>query len=146
MKVLVRRQFALFLCIGLGATTVHVVIAAHLIENHMVPPALGNAIAFVFANLFSYFSQSAYVFQVPPSPVQYWRFLSVSLGGLALVAALSSGLEALGFHYMVGIAAVVLVLPIVTFGVHSLWVFRNRGERQLCHSGKQLVRASRWIA
>jgi putative flippase GtrA len=133
VKRLVRRQLALFVCIGLGATAVHVVIAAHLIGTHMMPPALGNAIAFVFANLFSYFSQSTYVFQRPPTPAQYWRFLSVSLVGLAVVAAISSGLEVLGVHYLAGIAAVVLVVPIATFGLHSLWTFRDDGEGGTCH-------------
>jgi putative flippase GtrA len=145
VMTLVRRQFALFVCIGLAATAVHVVIAAHLIGTHMMPPALGNAIAFLFANLFSYFSQSAYVFLRPPTPVQYWRFLCVSVVGLALVAAISSGLEVLGVHYLAGIAAVVLVLPIVTFGLHSLWTFRNRGEETLSLRN-QLVRDGRWIA
>ena len=124
MKTLVGRQFALFVCIGLGATAMHVVIAAHLIGIHLMPPALGNAIAFVFANLFSYFSQSAYVFEQPPTRSQYWRFLCVSLVGLALVAAISTGLEVLGVHYLAGIAAVVLVLPVVTFGLHAIWTFR----------------------
>ena len=133
MTGLVRRQFALFVCIGLGATAVHVVIAAYLIGTHMMPPALGNAIAFVFANLFSYFSQSTYVFQRPPTPAQYWRFLGVSLVGLAVVAAISSGLEVLGVHYLAGIAAVVLVVPIATFGLHSLWTFRDDGEGETCH-------------
>jgi putative flippase GtrA len=128
VNTLVRRQFALFLCIGLGATAVHVVIAAHLIGTRMIAPALGNAAAFVFANLFSYFAHSAYVFQRPPTPVRYWRFLCASLVGLALVAAISIGLEVLGVHYLAGIAAVVLVLPIVTFGLHNLWTFRNRGQ------------------
>jgi putative flippase GtrA len=132
VKTLGGRQFALFVCIGLGATAVHVVIAAHLIGIHMMPPALGNAIAFVFANLFSYFSQTAYVFQRPPTPVQYWRFLCVSLIGLALVAAISTGLEVLGVHYLAGIAAVVLVLPSVTFGLHRLWTFRHRGDGEPC--------------
>ncbi|MCI3953041.1 MAG: rane protein [Burkholderiales bacterium] len=133
MTRLVRRQFALFLCIGLGATAVHVVIAAYLIGTHMMPPALGNTIAFVFANLFSYFSQSTYVFQRPPTPAQYWRFLSVSLVGLAVVAAISSGLEVLGVHYLAGIAAVVLIVPIATFGLHSLWTFRDDGEGEAYH-------------
>ena len=126
MKGRVRRQFALFVCIGLGVTAVHVAIAAHLIGTHLTPPALGNAIAFVFANLFSYFSQSAYVFQRPATPAQYGRFLCVSLFGLVLVAAISTALEALGVHYLAGIAAVVLVLPIATFGLHSLWTFRSQ--------------------
>jgi putative flippase GtrA len=130
VKTLVGRRFALFVCIGLGATAVHVAIAAHLIGTHLMPPSLGNAIAFVFANVFSYFSQSAYVFQRLPTPVHYWRFLCVSLLGLAVVAAISTGLEVLGVHYLAGIAAVVLVLPIVTFGLHSLWTFRNRGDAE----------------
>jgi putative flippase GtrA len=146
VKTQVRRQFALFVCIGLGATAVHVVIAAHLIGTHMVPPTLGNTIAFVFAHLFSYFSQSAYVFRRPPTPVQYWRFLSVSLVGLAFVTAISAGLEVLGVHYLASIAAVVLVLPIVTFCLHSLWTFRNRGEAGTLPLRKHVVGAGRWIA
>jgi putative flippase GtrA len=146
MNTRVRRQFALFLCIGFGATAVHVVIAAYLIGTQMMPPTLGNAIAFVCAHLFSYFSQSAYVFQRPPSPVQYWRFLSVSLVGLAFVTAISAGLEVLGVHYLASIAAVVLVLPIVTFCLHSFWTFRNRGGVGALPLRKHLVSAGRWIA
>jgi putative flippase GtrA len=123
VKNLVGRQFALFACIGLGATAVHVVIAAHLIGTHMASPALGNAIAFVFANLVSYYSQSVCVFRRPLTPVQYGRFVCVSLIGLAFVAAISTGLEVLGAHYLVGIAAVVFVLPVVTFGLHAIWTF-----------------------
>ena len=133
MKSLVRREFGLFICIGLGATAVHVAIATYLIGTHMLPVALGNAIAFVVANLFSYFSQSSYVFQRPPTSVQYWRFLTVSLVGLALVVAISSGLEALGIHYFVSIGVVVLVVPIVTFGVHSVWTFRKTGAGEPCY-------------
>ena len=130
MKSLVRREFGLFLCIGLGATALHVAIATYLIGTLMLPIALGNAIAFVVANLFSYFSQSTYVFQRPQTSVQYWRFLSVSLVGLAFVVAISSALEALGVHYLVSIGVVVLVVPVVTFGVHSVWTFRKDGARE----------------
>jgi putative flippase GtrA len=128
----VPRQMVRFFCVGLAATAVHVVIAAHLIGTQMMPPELGNAIAFVCANLFSYFSQSHYVFQKRPAPMQYWRFLNVSLVGLVLVAAISVGLEALGVHYAVGIAAVVLVVPVATFGLHSLWTFRDGREGEAC--------------
>ena len=134
MKSLVRREFGLFLCIGLGATALHVAIATYLIGTLMLPIALGNAIAFVVANLFSYFSQSAYVFQRRPTSIQYWRFLTVSLVGLGFVVAISSALEALGVHYLVSIGVVVLVVPIVTFGVHSVWTFRKDGAGQPCHS------------
>ena len=134
MKSLVRREFGLFLCIGLGATALHVAIATYLIGMLMLPIALGNAIAFVAANLFSYFSQSTYVFQRPPTSVQYWRFLTVSLVGLVFVVAISSGLEALGVHYLVSIGVVVLVVPIVTFGVHSAWTFRKNGAGEPWYS------------
>ena len=128
------RQLASFLCIGLAATAVHVAIATYLIGTHMLPIALGNAIAFVVANLFSYFSQSAYVFQRRPTSIQYWRFVTVSLVGLAFVVGISSALEALGVHYLASIGVVVLVVPIVTFGVHSVWTFRKNGAGQPCYS------------
>jgi hypothetical protein len=46
-----------------------------------------------------------------------------ALVGLALVAAISTALEVLGIHYLAGIAAVVFVLPVVTFGLHATWMF-----------------------
>ena len=135
------RKLALFLCFGLVATAVHVVIAAYLIGAHMMAPALGNGIAFVFANLFSYFVQSTYVFQQRPTTVQYRRFLCVSLVGLVLVAAISAGFETLGAHYLAGIAAVIVVLPFFTFALHSLWTFHSGGERG-CSLRKQLVKGT----
>lgn len=123
------RQLALFVCFGLVATAVHVSIAAYLIGGHMMAPALGNGIAFVFANVFSYFAQSAYVFQQRPTTGQYRRFLCVSLIGLLLVAAISAGFEMLGVHYLAGIAAVIVVLPFFTFALHSLWTFHSGGGR-----------------
>jgi putative flippase GtrA len=140
----VARQLALFLCFGLVATAVHVVIAAYLIGAHMMAPALGNGIAFVFANLFSYFGQSAYVFQQRPTTVQYRRFLCVSLVGLALVAAISAGFEMVGVHYFAGIAAVIVILPFFTFALHSLWTFQNGGERAC--SLRKLVKGNAWMA
>jgi putative flippase GtrA len=112
----------------------------------MMPPALGNSIAFLLANLLSYLSQSAYVFRRSPTPAQYWRFLCVSLFGWALVVAISSGLEVLGAHYLAGIAAVVLVLPIATFGIHRLWTFRSRDEGGTLPVRKDLLGAGRWTA
>jgi putative flippase GtrA len=139
------RQLALFLCFGLVATAVHVAIAAYLIGAHMMAPALGNGIAFVFANLFSYFAQSAYVFQQRPTTVQYGRFLCVSLVGLVLVAAISAGFEMLGVHYLAGIAAVIVILPFFTFAFHSLWTFHAGGERGWSLR-KQLTKGNAWIA
>ena len=127
------RRFIRFAFVGLGATAVHVVIAAHLIATHMVSAALGNAIAFVCANVCSYLCQSFYVFETRPETNRYGRFLTVSLMGLVVVAAVSKGLDALGVHYLVGIAVVVLVVPIATFGFHTLWTFREGGEGQACH-------------
>lgn len=132
MKRLVRRQFALFLCTGLGATAVHVAIAVYLIGSQMMPAAAGNAIAFVFANLFSYFFQSLYVFERRPALARYGRFVTVSLLGLGLAAFVANGLEVLAVHYLTGIAVVVLIVPIATFCLHSLWTFRDGGERQTC--------------
>ena len=140
------RQLALFLCFGLVATSVHVVVAAHLIAAHMMAPALSNGIAFVFANLFSYFTHSAYVFQRAPTPLQYWRFLSVSLVGLALVLAISSVLGVLGVHYLVGIVAVVSIVPFLTFLVHSVWTFRDQSKAGARPSPNHFAKAGRWIA
>jgi putative flippase GtrA len=142
----VKRQLPPFLCIGLGATAVHAAIAAYLIGTHTMPLVLGNVIAFVFANVFSYLLQSAYVFQRAPTPLQYWRFLSVSLAGLALVVAISSVLGVLGVHYLVSIVAVVSIVPFLTFVVHRVWTFRDRSEAQARRSLNHFARAGRWTA
>ena len=140
------RQLAPFLCIGLGATAVHVAVATYLIGTHMMSLAVGNAIAFVFANVCSYLLQSAYVFQRAPTPVSYWRFLSVSLAGLALVVAISSVLGVLQVHYLVGIVAVVSIVPFLTFLVHRGWTFQDRSEAQARRTLNDFARAGRWIA
>ena len=127
------KQFVRFLWIGLAATAAHVVIAAHLIGYHMLSATAGNVVAFVCANLFSYFSQSIYVFDSRPTAVRYWRFLGVSLVCLGAVAAISWALEELGVHYLGAIAAVVLVVPFATFCVHSLWTFRPGDARASPH-------------
>jgi putative flippase GtrA len=122
----VPRQFIRFLWVGVGATALHVLVAAHLIGSYLMPAAAGNAIAFVLANLFSYFLHSLYVFDRRPTPDRYWRFLAVSLIVLVLVAVVSAGLEVIGAHYLAGIAAIVLIGPIATFGLHSIWTFREK--------------------
>jgi putative flippase GtrA len=146
MKSLVRRDFALFLCIGLGATAAHVAVATYLIGTHMMSLAVGNAIAFVFANVLSYLLQSAYVFQRAPTPVRYWRFLSVSLAGLAMVVAISSVLGMLQVHYLVSIVAVVSIVPFLTFLVHRVWTFQDRSEAQARGTLNHFARAGRWTA
>lgn len=140
-------QLPLFLSVGLGATAVHAAIAAYLIGTHAMPLVLGNAIAFVFANVFSYLLQSAYVFQRGPTHLlQYWRFLSVSLAGLALVVAISSVLGVLGVHYLVSIVAVVSIVPFLTFLVHRVWTFRDGGDARARGSLNHFARVGRWIA
>jgi len=140
------RQLAPFLCIGLGATAVHVAIAAYLIGTHTMPLVLGNAVAFIFANVFSYLLQSGYVFQQARTPLQYWRFLGVSLAGLALVVATSSVLGVLRVHYLVSIVAVVSIIPFLTFLVHRVWTFRDRGHAQAHGSLNHFARVGRWTA
>lgn len=114
-----------FAVTGLGATLIHIVAASVLIEQQQVKPNMANGCAFIMATLFSYLVNTYWSFSSVMNAKNVTRFWITSIVGLVLAVALSSLADLLSFHYLVGIAMVVITVPIISFLIHSNWTFRQ---------------------
>jgi putative flippase GtrA len=116
-------EFIRFGLVGVANTAVHAGIVIALMEAFVPPAFLANGIAFVFANLMSYALNSRFTFRTPLSFLGYRRFLFVSLVSLALTLLITSVVEIVGWHYGVGLAMVILVVPVLNYLVMKVWAF-----------------------
>ena len=115
-----------FIVVGVAATLIHIVVASCLIEFYSVQSAgMANSIAFVIATVFSYVGNTKWSFAKKFSRRNAARFSVVATAGSLIAYMLSSTVQALGFHYFLGIALVVVCLPILSFMAHSYWTYRN---------------------
>lgn len=119
------RQFTGFSLIGVINTIIHLLIVTSLVEIYVVHPILANAIAFIFANSFSFWANSYWSFQTAPSRQRYLLFFAVSLAGLTVSILAIAISETLRWHYLVGVSLAFIVLPIVTFFAHKKWTWSN---------------------
>jgi len=109
---------------GVIATGVHVAVATPLIYLLHASQVGANGVAFVVANVASYLLNTLWSFGATPTRDSYLRFLIVSLLGLAMTLGISAGAQALGFGYWAGLAAILSVVPVVTFVLHRTWTYR----------------------
>ena len=108
--------------LGIAATLIHVSLAFLWLYFYEESFVEANIIGFSVAFLFSYLSQSKYVFQSQRTISNALRYLlvqSVSLG----IALVITQLLRFGDDYIKTVL-VVLVIPVVTFITHKLWTFK----------------------
>lgn len=117
------RRFAGFSLIGVINTAVHVLTVMGLVELFGLHPVFGNCLAYVAANMFSFYANSRWNYRTPMAASRYRRFLIVSLGGLGVTASLSGLADVMGWHYLIGTAMVFVVLPGLTFMAHHWWTW-----------------------
>ncbi|GLC91572.1 hypothetical protein Tamer19_09800 [Cupriavidus sp. TA19] len=108
---------------GMIATGIHVAVATQLIWLLHASQVSANGIAFVIANIGSYLLNTIWSFGARPTRDSYLRFLAVSLLGLALTLAISAGAQVAGVGYWVGLAAILSVVPVITFVLHRRWTY-----------------------
>jgi len=113
-----------FALTGLGATIIHVSVAAAVIEFLSFTPSLANGLAFIVATVFSYFVNTLWSFETNSTLRNAARFWVASCVGFTLAVSLSGFAESQGWHYMVGISLVVIAVPTVSFLVHNFWTYR----------------------
>lgn len=118
------RQFAGFSLVGIANTLIHLIVVTGLVELFSVHPLPANGVAFISANLFSFWANSRWSFRTAITGQRYMRFFAVSLAGLAisLIAIVVS--EALQWHYLAGVFLSFVFLPLVTFLAHRNWTWR----------------------
>jgi putative flippase GtrA len=111
--------------VGVGVTGLHVVIAVALIEAWSVAPVRANAIAFICATIASYVVNTLWSFRDRLHPQSFARFAAISVSGFGATVGLSGAADAMGAHYLVGLAAVVAVVPTLSFILHRTWTYRK---------------------
>lgn len=120
------RQLAGFSGAGIINTFIHLGVVVALVEGASVHPVIANTLAFLTANVFSFWANARFGFGAVPSRRRYLRFLAVSIAGLMLTVILTSTAAALGWHYLLGTVMVFAALPILTFIAHREWTWSDR--------------------
>lgn len=119
------RQVVAFIFVGGIATVLHSGTVVVLVEAAHTTPVPAHIAGFFLANVFSYFANSKLTFKQSPSWQRYRKFLAVSLVSLGLTISLSALAEAMGWHYLVGLAMVLASGPALSFVLHKTVTFRR---------------------
>lgn len=114
-----------FALTGLMVTSIHAAVAITLIESLRAHPAVANGAAFLIANLLSFFANTLWSFQARLSLRVWLRFVAVSAAAWVLTMAIAWGVDRAGGHYLLGIAVVVTVVPLLSFVAHRLFTYRK---------------------
>lgn len=117
------RSLVGFSVTGLGATGIHIAVAAALLEFWQQGPVLANGVAFCAANLFSFWANSRWSFSQRPTWQSMRRFFVVSAcsgGATLLIAALA---QSVWHNHWAGLALVVLLVPPTTYIAHRFYTF-----------------------
>ena len=113
-----------FALTGMFVTGVHAVTAIIFI-NYLLPiPPLANGVAFVSATMVSYVINTTWSFSSPMHGRTLFRFLAVSFLGLMLAIIVAWLAQKMGLNYLLGIGAVALTIPPITFVFHNFWTYR----------------------
>lgn len=119
------RSIISFGIIGVLATATHIAVFAALVEVGRVAPVVASIPAFLAALLLSYFANHYWTFGARGAHATHMpRYIVVSVLGLCLNTAITYGVvDVLGWWYGVALAAVVLIVPAVTFLLNRNWTY-----------------------
>lgn len=120
------RQLAVFGMIGAGATLTHYFVALFTHNSLHFSLYLANLSGYCTAVAISYFGHGHLTFRRELSWQVFSRFVLVSVSTLGLSEILLWGLES-GFslHHTISLGIVVCTIPLITFILSKLWVFRH---------------------
>jgi putative flippase GtrA len=118
------RRAIRFALTGIFVTGVHFVIAVMIIELIIPAPPLANGMAFVGAALVSYLINTIWCFSGQLHGRTLLRFIVVSILGFFLAMLVAWIAEEAGLSYILGICAVALTIPPMTFALHNFWTYR----------------------
>jgi putative flippase GtrA len=119
------RQLTGFSLIGVVNTLIHLMIVTGLVEFLGISPVPANGLAFICANLFSFWANSRWSFRIIATRQRYLRFFTVSLLGLVISLIAVTISEFLQWHYLVGVFLSFIFLPLITFFAHKNWTWKT---------------------
>ena len=120
------RRFLGFSIIGAINTAIHLVAVVGLVELIDLSSVISNCLAFVVANIFSFYTNCRWNYQTPMAVNLYRRFFIISLAGLFITAGVSAAAYQIGLHYLIGTAIVFVTLPVFTFIAHHCWTWSKQ--------------------
>ncbi|WP_312916342.1 GtrA family protein [Stutzerimonas kunmingensis] len=118
-------RFVRFACVGVANTLVHLVAVVFLVELVSISAPLANAMAFMIANMGSYFLNSGWTFRRGRSLVGYGRFVLISSAGLVISWGFVLASQVLAQHYLVGVVSSVIVVAVVGYLLNKRFVFNS---------------------
>ncbi len=120
-------QMAKFGFVGLSATVIHAAMLLFLVEKWGVGPVLASIPAFLTALAFSFLLNHHWTFAARGAYGRYFsRYAAVSVAGLTLNIAIMHGAVSLMHQpYLVGLGAVILFVPSISFLLQRYWAFSN---------------------
>lgn len=117
-----------FICAGIANTVVHFIIFVFL-EWVGISVTASNVLAFLCANIFSFFVASYFVFQVRVRSLQdYIKFFSVSLVGVLLSWQVGVLCTRWMLHPYFAVLGVVLLGPPISYVLQRLVFWGRKGK------------------
>ena len=116
-----------FAVVGVISTLIHVFIVTFLINGEqLLDIGYANVIAFIIATIFSYLFNTKWTYSTSFNKSNLMKFLLTATLGSIISFALSTLANDLGWHYLTGIALIVLSVPALTFIMHTYWTFNKK--------------------
>lgn len=119
------RRVTRFLVSGATSTGVHIAITATLVTALATSPVTANCVAFVCATACSYLLNTLWSFSSRLRHRTLGRFAGVSLLGLCQTMGISWTAQYVGASFWVGLACVVVTVPVFTYLAHRAWTYRD---------------------
>ena len=118
-----QKQFIRYGFVGIGSTTIHVVVAFVFLQLVGTSLLIANISAFFSALFFSYFGNALWSFESTSGVKSMGKFLVVSVASLFLIVVISNWVTENGFPPYIGILCVAVAIPMISFVLQKLWVF-----------------------
>jgi putative flippase GtrA len=122
----VLRQLIVFGLVGVTATATHYLVALLSHEGAGINLYVSNMAGYCTAVAVSYVGHGVLTFQTRLTRHVFKRFIVVSMGTFLTTEGILAVLEEqFGLAHRVSLAIVVLTVPIITFILSKLWVYRD---------------------
>jgi len=119
------RQLFFFGIVGISATLTHYFVALLSHDFLGVSLYIANLLGYCSAVAISYFGHSKLTFSRELNWLVFTRFVVVSVCTFGLSELILWGLESqIKLHHALSLAVVVCTIPVITFLLSKLWVFR----------------------
>ena len=119
--------FLKFLSVGGLVTLLHIFIVVVSIEFLDFNQLLSNSIAYVTSNFFAFLINTKWSFREAPTRNTFFKYQVVSATSFFILVLITSISDRFGFHYLIGLLFVILVIPFFTYLMHKYWTYRSPG-------------------